>query len=49
MALDSGSILKVKSIRLHDGLGEGNEREEARSSPKLLTWATEKLPLIKKQ
>ena len=49
VVLDSGSILKVKSIRLHDGLGEGNEKEEARSSSKLLTWAIEKLPLIKKQ
>ena len=49
MVLDSGSILKVKSIRFHDGLGKGNEKEEARSSPKLLIWAIEKLPLIKKQ
>ena len=37
MVSDFGSILKVGSIRLRDGLGVGNEKEESRSSPKLLT------------
>lgn len=32
---DSGSILKVKSIKHTDGLDIGNEREESRMSSRL--------------